>query len=761
MSVEIVGSGMEEPHGPSHGIEESKSRRFKAKHPATVLIIRGGGVIRVAATNTTKLISSKAQQVTAKSKQEQAVFFGTLEKNPISFAVRPELQFSPEEVGAAALELSLEILKSQTPYIPAVPASITENLRKRSSALRELAEHLRTTGVDLDRSTRWQLLWNAERMEAATVIWKNYDAGLKQKPEGKKRGLLTEIVEFIHENYKSEPVAEAGELDRVRHWFINDIWNLETALPWGYQVIRETFGAGQKDHGFVMQLLAEADELIIGALEGAFSFRSANLALYGLQAEQLEYGVLKTGYEGLPEFWTSTLHIVHNVRKQTELSGVLLAEYWGKPPKPNIDSDLVDQIRLELGTIVDLSIRSATERIRWDIAQNTPELQIEAEDIKKLQAAAQDDRISMLASQFDCAEEAMALAEKHEILPTLATILNLKISECTLRIRMHGAGSAEFHHWARKLHDFHDRVERLFAKFGVSWATALYETFIEERNMQDLLNEYQDQRESLTAFLRSKPEYAKVDWLQEVIREKNFDQAAETLLDLGLKREQDLWSKKIELSIGKLARLATDRDLSQADDILIPDEGQTELTAVNNELGLIKIQDQVYDHVQPSIDAAIDDNAEVQLALEAYGNKSLRAKMAFFLLLESSMGKLVKHETMDALNLIDLLTLMGDSGNSEQDLAFRGHRFYLAVQATLQGIPKKDEQNLMQQLIWRRCMLRDNWADINNTMLKDDDQVNDQLRETALYMALHACCKNRESRLFRIQFMLIDNYRSL
>ena len=744
MSVEIVGSGMEEPHGTSHGIEDSKSRRFKAKHPAVVLIVRGGGVVRVAATNITKLLSSKAQQVTAKSKLEQAVFFGSLEKNPISFSVRAELQFPPEEVGAAALELSLEILKSQTPYIPAVPASIAENLRKRSSALRVLAEHLKEIGVDLDRVTRWKLLWNAERMEAATVVWKSYDAGLRRKPEGQKRGLLTDIVEFIHENYKSEPVAEAGELDRVRHWFINDIWNLETAVPWAYQVIRETFGAGHKDHGFVMQMLAEADELVMGALEGAFDFRSANLVLYGLQAEQLEHGILKQGYDGLPEFWTSTLHIVNNLRKQTELSGVLLKEYWGKPPKPNIDPGVVNQIRAELPSVVDIAIRSSTERIRWDSAQNTPELQIEAENLKKLQAIAEDDRIQMLAGELELAEQAIALAEKHEIMPTLASVLMLEIYVCGQRMGTPGIDGQEFRQWAQRSQDLHDQISALFAKFGIDWATALYENFIESGYMNNLLNLYQDQREFLTSFLRSKPEYAKIAWLQEVTREKNFDQAAKTLLDLGLKREQDLWSKKIELSVGKMAQLAN-RDYSQSKGILIPDGGRAELATVNNQLGLIKIQDQVYDYILPSIDAAIDDNAELQLAMESHGNKSLRNKMAFSLLLESSMSKLIKHEAMDALNLIDLLTLMGDSGRPEEDLSFRGQQFYLAVHASLQGISKKEEQNLTQQIIWRRCMLRDNWADINNTILKDDQQVDDQLRTTALYIAFHACFKNRES----------------
>jgi nuclear pore complex protein Nup133 len=743
MSVDIVGSGLEEPHGPSHGIEDSKSRRFKAKHPAVVLIIRGGGVVRVAATNINKLISAGPQQVTAKSKLEQAVFFSTLEHNPISFAVRPELQFPTEELGAAALELSLEILKSQTPYIPVVPASIAENLRKRSSALRVLAEYLRDTGVDLDRVTRWKLLWDAERMEAATVVWKNYDAGIRRKPQGEKRGVLTDIVEFIHENYKTEPVAEAGELDRVRHWFINDIWNLETAVPWAYQVIRETFGAGQKDHGFVMKMLAEADEMVIGALEGAFNFRIANMELYGLQAEQLEHGILKQGYEGLPEFWTSALHIVNNLRKQTELAGVLLKEYWNKPPKSNIDPDVVDQIRSELPRVIDLAIRSSVERIRWDSAQNSPELQIEAENLKKQQTIAQDDRIQMLAGDLELSDQAIALAEKYQIMPTLAHVLMLELYLCGKRMERPGMDGSEFNRLLQRSQDLNYQIHSLFAKYGETWATALYEKLIEFGYLNNLLNLHQDQQKFLTAFLRSKPEYAKLSWLQEVTREKNFDQAAKTLLDLGLKREQDLWSKKIELSIGKMARLA-DRNYSQSNAPLIPDWGQTELAVVNNQLGLVKIQDQVYDYVLPSIEAAIDPHAELQLALEAHSDKGLRNKIALSLLLESSMSKLVKHEAMEASSLIDLLTLMAQSGNSEEEFAFRGEQFYLAIRASLQGIPKKDQQYLAQQVIWRRCMLRDDWADLNNTVLKDDQQVDDQLRTTALYMAYKACFKNRK-----------------
>jgi len=51
---------------------------------------------------------------------------------------------------------------------------------------------------------------------------------------------------------------------------------------------------------------------------------------------------------------------------------------------------------------------------------------------------------------------------------------------------------------------------------------------------------------------------------------------------------------------------------------------------------------------------------------------------------------------------------------------------------------------LTQRIIWRRCMLRDDWAEMNNTEQKDDQQVSEQLARTALYRTFFLCFKNRE-----------------
>jgi nuclear pore complex protein Nup133 len=736
-NVEIVGSGMEEPQGQPHGLEEAKARKYKAKHPAAVLLVRGGGVLRVAATDIDKLTSSKAQQVTAKSKLEQAVFFGTMAQNPLSFTGRAELQFPPEEVGAAALELSMDILKSKTPYIPSVPASIEQNLRQRSAALHDLARHLKVTGVALDRVTRWKLLWDAEKMAAATIIWKNYDARVREQPEGQKRGLFTDLVEHIHEDYKSNPVAEEGELDRVRHYFINDIHDLQLAIPWSWQIIKYSYQDGSKNHATVLETLSQANDVAIGALGGAFDFRTTNMDLYGLGNEVLRHGILEDGYDGLPEFWTSTYYIAESTRKQADLTDMLLREFWDKPVGENYpEPHVVDKIRLENPTLIDMAIRTNNERIRWVSAQDDPQLQLQAGQLQALQLKSEDKQIQSLADTLDLPDEAMNLAEKHEILSTLASVLMFEVGITADKLRTPGISQEDFDAFGHRMQALTNRMDKYFAKFGATWATALYEFFVERGLMRQMLDEYQNHREFLTKFLREKPEYAKIGWIHEITRERDYDEAAEMLLNLGLEREQDVWSKKVELSLGKLAHIAGQKR-SQGSD-------ESDLVRANQELGLIRIQDQIFRFIYPSIDTAIDDKAEVQLALEIHGNKGLK-QQSFMSLLEEAMAHLVKHEAMNALTLIDLLTLMGDNSKPLEDDILSYEKYYLALEASRLGISDKEERQLVQRVIWRRCFLRDDWSELNNTESKDDQQVSDHLRTTALYWTLRVCFKNRKS----------------
>lgn len=737
INIEIVGSGMEEPHGASQ-VLDTKSRRFRAKHPAAVLIVRGGGVVRVAATDNIKLTSTETPQVSAKSKLKQAVFFGAIKDNPLSFKVRPELEFPADDVGEAAMQLSAEILVSTD--LPNL--AVSQSLQKRATLLKDLAIYLKASGVTLDRVTKWQLLADAEKIAAATTMWKCYDDTVRRMPEGEKSCLMSELVEYINETEKNEPSKEKGEIDEVRHWFIKSVYKIQVAIPWAFQVIKYTYQDGKKDHASVMDLLSEADDLVMGAIQSAFDFRTANLSLYNLGDEQLEHGVLKSGYEGLPEFWTSTFFIAENLRKQVDLGGMLLREYIARPVgQGDPSAEVVNKIRLEFPDLIDTAIRSNTERIRWNLAQPSQKDQEQARQMESALSNVQDKHLSSLAADMDLADKALILAEKHEILPVLARLLLWELDSSRVQSRQPGLSDEDVEYLVARSKQMKDSVHRLFTKFGAKWAKALFEHEIDEGLMEQLLDEWEEEQTYLTEFLRSKSEYAKVSWINDVTRESDLGTASTALLDLGLKHESDLWSKKIELSLGKLAFLST-QTFSQPDGIL-PDESSSELTLASSQLGLIKIQNQIYSFVLPSIAAAIDENAELQLALEAHSNRNLRKQQMLSKLLQDSMARLIRHEAMPAAELVDLLTLMGTQVETFDQENFIHSRFFLALQAVSYGNFSKNEQHLMQRIIWRRCMLSDNWADVNNTTAKDEQQHDEQLRKTSLYQTLFSCFKDR------------------
>ncbi|KAG9241176.1 Non-repetitive/WGA-negative nucleoporin C-terminal-domain-containing protein [Calycina marina] len=742
-NFEIVGSGPEEPQ--VGGLEGSK--RPKLKYPATVLLIRGVGVIRIAITDMTKhQIAGIPRKVTARSKLEQAVVYGVIEHNPINFAVRDELQFPPEEIAAAAVELSHDILKGKvTPITSNAPAAIKLNIQKRAAALHHLAEFLKASGVRLDRVTKWNLLCGAERMEAASTIWRLHDSSLASKPKGQKHGLLAEVVESIHEKSKTEPVSEDGEIDRVRHWFIHDIWNMEIAIPWAFQAARNIFRDAHESPNHIMTILSEADDMVIGGLEAALSFRTENLELYGLEAENLKFGVLQGNFEGLPEFWTSTRFIVANVRKQASLSEAVYQEYatedlsGSNSTRSLIDSASLAKLRFETPKLIDLAIRCNHERIMWLFAQGDVNSQNEATSIVEAQKTAEHDQLILLANFMDMPDDAMELAEKHAIMESLAVVLKTELFKCTQRIEhpdsLEDKADAEEH-----LEILRGHARRHFSRYGEDWANAFYGCQIRVGDMDNLLNDHLDSKTLpyLSKFLRSSPTYAKIAWIHEVSREHSYREAAKTLLQIA-SHEKHLWSKKVELGIGKITRMAA----YEVQQVAFPDHEGTDLGNVKKDLGLVKIQQKLHSYVLPSTLGAIDENAEVQLALEVHGNPQLKKRKTQASLLDQGMTYLVKQESLGVMTLVDVLTLIDSNDRAAEKGSLKDEQFYLALKALKLGSEDKNEQMLIQRVIWRRCILKDDWKHVNMTESKDDAQVQCQLRATALYTTFKACFRYR------------------
>ncbi|KAL6907069.1 Non-repetitive/WGA-negative nucleoporin C-terminal domain-containing protein [Trichoderma evansii] len=745
---EVIGSGFEEMSPVSQSNEESRAARAKSKNPAVVLVVRGAGVVRIATTDVDKFASDQPPSISAKSKLEQAVFFGTKKNNPLVFNVRQEVQFSEEEIAQAALEVSNEILSSTTAYISTLPASLEENLVARSNALEKLILHLKATGTHLDRKTRWSLLYNAEKMHVATLLWKRQEAFVTARPSDSKKSLIGYIVEFIHQDQKSNPSAEAGEVDRIRHWFINDIFRLELFVAWAYEVIKIMYKDKLLDDAKVTFMISEAIQINVCTLLGALDFRKSNLAFYGLGDEKLRMGILRDGYDGLPEPWTGCHYVANNVARLVELSD----QWYQKWSRVNAGEDktkqstkpdpvIIARIYKDLPAAIDGMLTSILEYARW--AETTPDQKSMGQTFAKEYQKERHSRPISLARAGKW-EEGATIAEKHGCLDGLAVILLDHIEELDLTLAEPGLTTFDLQNLRALKERKETELEERFTRYGQEFAFPVYEYMLEKHGVDAVLAFELENSGYKTRFLRSRPELARISWINDIQQEKQVGHAAETLIHLALEKEQQVWSKKIELSLGKLALLAEMEQKSpkngnlklNAEEIRI----EQQLAHVEKELITVKIQDQLYAQIFPSTYDAVDEAAAVNFAMEAHSANVPKRQKTLRQLFEDGMERLLKHEALDPMTLIDLLTLVDLKQESRDEIA---HPFWLALKVADSSC-HSEEAREAKRLIWRRLFIRDDWSKINDTQLKDDREVTERLASTELYAMLYDCIQYQD-----------------
>lgn len=742
---EIVGSGFEEIAPPSH--EENRALRQKIKNPAVVLMVRGAGVIRIVTTDVDKFASEQPPQVSAKSKLEQAVFFGARKDSPLIFDKRRDIKFTNEQLGEAALQVSQEILSSTTTYVSTLPASLEDNLGARSNALERLIVHLDTIGAELDRKTRWNLLYNAEKMHVAALLWKRHEAFTAARPAEDKKSLIGLIVEFIHQDQKTNPVASSGEVDRVRHWFVNDVFRLEIFVAWAYEVIKILYKDNLLDDVKVTAMLSEAMEVNIATQVGAHEFRKNSLSLYGLGKEQLRMGILQDGYKNLAEPWTGCSYVANNIKRLSDLCDQWYKKHEqlrdGAPKEATPDPNTIGKIFDELPVLTDVMLTSVLEYARWGVA-NSDNRYLSEEYAKTYNTDRHDKPIALArAGKW---EQGSAIAEKHGCLGALAVILLEHIELLEASIDQPGLSGAEVKSFKNLKQAKKTQLEDSFSKYGELFAFPVYECLLDRHGVEAVLEFDLDTLGFKTRFLRSRPELARISWINDIQQEKDVDHAANTLVDLALKNEDQVWKKKIELSLGKLALLAEAEAGSreQSSFKVKTDHGRREerLRLVDNELIVVRIQDQLYWQIAPSTYDAVDSAVALSFAVDAHSTNIPRRQKALLQLFSDGMRKLLDHQALSPMYLIDMLTLVSLKPEARDEIA---DPFWMALKVANNSC-HSDEIKQAKRLIWRRLFIRDDWAKINDTQLKDDREVVERLAETELFAMLTDCIRYQDPR---------------
>ncbi|KAI2722616.1 hypothetical protein CBS147332_3545 [Penicillium roqueforti] len=703
---------------------------------ACVLMLRNFGVIRVTVLPRPSTEQDVEEpQVTAKHKLEQAVFFGTMAKNPLNLSSEGDLNFPPSEMEQASLEICRELLQSETRFIPTTAISLEQNLRLRAKALDDLASLLSRQGNPLSRPAKWELLWAAEKIAAQRAMWKIQEA-CKTK-NGDEETFLGHVIGSMHEKFKTPINAQHGETDPVRQWFLRDSYRMEHIIPWIKNAIKSGRGNTSNPARALSEKILAASELFLAVTETAFRYRDEHVALYGLHGDFLEDGVLSDGYEDLPEFWTSRAVGYSEAGHLLDLE-LDSCRSWITPASAadTPDTHVLNQVARNSYRHLRVIGQMHLERTRWLSAQGDPKLMDESVSIEQAHVEDRKWQLFKLAGIGHLAD-AIELAESFRDMGALVElIIELQDQKATQNPRAEPPIDVST---TQTEIDADQLIAKYFDKFGDLWADAYFSRQIAMGYPGTLftMRKYQS---AVTRFLRSNPAYSRLSWINDVIGENDYDTAAVSLENLAIGSEKDLWSHRVEISIAKLGKLATQE---QMDSPVVASTLQEDLKRLEDYVEVDGIQDILYQYVEPVLQGAIDEKAELELALGQYGEHIFEDRPSLHEILSDALSTLIDRQVVGADGLIDILTLMGPTqlaDDSESEIV--RSEFHLALQVLDYGrYGQRDPAYLMalQRLIWRRCLIKDDWVARGKAAEGPNGDAHNSVADTALYRSLTAC----------------------
>ncbi|CAO1600888.1 MAG: hypothetical protein LQ349_002483 [Xanthoria aureola] len=709
---------------------------------ACTIMIRGYGVIRVSVASVEEgLTSAERTALTAETKLEQAVFYGS-QQSLLDMSGRPEIQFTSEDVRDAALRISRSITSSSSKHLSTAGPSMEQHLQKRATALAELIKHLRKHCHPLDHVTRWKLLWEAEKMAAARTIWRVYNDAVSHTHEGEKI-LLYELVECISENDKTENRPEHHETDHVRHWLIKDVWRLEFVIPWAFKAL-DTLHRWSIEDGQPMSsayrggLISQAYDLQLMALETAYSFRQNNASLYGFNEDAMFEGLLQRDsqeYHGIPQPWTSSNIVCEAVQTLAEyfqtfasdLSPNSSDEEGAGPPQ-----ELLQKIAEKNSRLIDTICKTHTERFRFLQASDQVRNRKLGQDLENHLS---DPRKALLKGLADMGQlgAAVELGEKYRDMDALAEVLESEIQVAQEELSDLVKAGDNSEEVRTKIATCEGFVDEYFGKYGTAWANAYFSRYVAQDRIWSLLTLGRKRRRHLTAFLRSHPECTNFSWINEVSVEGNYAAAADGLISTQ-KQTDTLWAKKIQLSISKLATMAAvSVQQKEADDV------KPFFHTTDGRLEVLSFQEQLHDYLKPTLRKALNDTpAKIEVVMEQYGKRFVKGKPALRGAMKLHVARLVEEKVLGAEDLADMITFMDEDGlDPDSDFAIR--RFMVALQVVRLHADSTGDvasKELLEKIIWRRCIIQDDWPRINRTELKDETQVEEEAEATALFKTL-------------------------
>ncbi|KAG9775513.1 hypothetical protein KCU95_g13791, partial [Aureobasidium melanogenum] len=669
------------------------------------LFIKGHGLARISATQTDATHSS------IKTKIEQAIFYGTMSDNVLDFSRRPYDRYDIEETEEAALSISAEILRSTSHFIPPLTSSMEGHLQNRIKAIRALILHLRSDYPPVSRPTSWRLLLDAEKLAAAQAIW------IACEERSSKSTLLPIVIQAYYRSQSKQQPIDVNA-DSTRSWFVEEVANIDKLRNLVLLMINNVHEDGKSKN--IMQLISEADDILFSLYDAVFKFRTENAEVYGMDLTLFDDGVLEEGYEELIEPWTSQYEVLKSLNRFIDISRERAVNSFGDDSR-TLDVSTVDKVVSENVRMVNVLCLCYRERIAYSKVHNEQNSPSYAISLGKIFEQARAHHLRSL-NRIGESAAGISIAEKYRDMQTLVQLVIEESQFMSNILNDPGTVSHDRTETQANMNKLQAKVEGYFRTFGEEWANAFFDNHLSSRRSYGLLKEAEDFREPLTRYLRAEKARGRLSWINDVLREGDFQEASTTLTTLAEEKEVKFWNKKVELSLAKLTSLAAMEEKGA--------KGNQE--RLNDDLTVVNTQEAIRQHLQYILYAAVDIEAEVQLACDTYAAYLQLKTPALYGLLEASLMHMLRNEALSVEEMIDILTLMDTKESEDSEVNIIGKQFLMALQVLEAGKSRMEEARFETNLrmIWKRCYLQDDWEFINNTRKRTDKLISRHIRDT-------------------------------
>ena len=742
--LRITGAGQ----GPSHGKQQQSS---------ILVSLKDHGLLRVSANEPKGPRLDSRSKLTARNKMEQAVSFGAQATNPLDLISGIRSKFSIEDIESAAEQISKDIISSDFRHLPPLAVSMERHLETRATLLDNLARHVKQNYSLFSQLTRWKLLWNAEMLAAAQSIWPEYDSSV-QTGEAPQVRLLPEIIDCIPEKLKSVPVPEPKDFDSLRHFFLKAIGSMKWLAGWAYKYVFEERDEDlEKTSEFdLWWMVRDALEIVTRCLGTAQRFRRENSWLYGLEGNNVPHDQARYDYQGLPEFWNchwftidATMKLLRNAIDMCE--GPTDADV---EPLSVAIAELIPKL-LEIWT------GAFEEDYQWGIAQTDPKIIQNAHDRRKGCVNAR----TIILSNFPATQLArgFALAEKYRDMRALVNLM----SDESSRIMQESSAIQEEKQAARQSRDFRQemdcdaqlkdnerairgverRLKGYHQRYGLTFGSVWFSKFVNSNRTAQVLDLKDTLGRDLTNWLRTEPKMKNVSWMNDVLSEKDYAKAGQSLMAVS-KDEEHIWSKGIQTSLAKLSLLAADEAAREQTrgDAQPAERYPLQEVALRDSRAIGAVQARMDDHLESALDDALDQEGKVELAIDAFGKEKTKDRRALQSILGHNLELILDRDALKAEALVEVLTLMDSHECKDPDRDISGHEFVLALQVLKHAGSSMDAEafDLLSKTTWRRVFIADQWQKINMTLNKSDDAVTRELESTVLFQTLKQAQKMGE-----------------